>query len=265
MKEINLPQHHIIRKIMKISNLHQPYIFKHNNNINIIVSEFTNQRFSFKFGEDDIFEDYWKLCLLDSNLNKTTITTPNIISYENFDYEVIAECNGFIYENKISYVIGVHKMIDQEPLKYFLVEGEFDINNTTVNNLTIKDTVRTGFIKNDKYILDVKSNDIIMNDNVTIFDCSPYLENVVRIIPIHEQNKILFTGEIENNFKTFIVDLDTNVVSNVESINQSNIYKSSIYDDGINKLFAYTDKVFMGETQTEYVLNIENNYVLNNQ
>ena len=249
---------------MKINNLHQPYIFKHNNEINIIVSEFTNQRFSFKFGKDDVFEDYWKLCLLDSSYNKTTIETPNVITFENVNYEVIAECNGYINENKISYVIGVHKMEDHEPLKYFLVEGDFNIETKTVTNIMMWDRVRTGFIKNGKYILDVKSNDILLNNNV-IFDCSPYLDNVVRIIPVYGENKILFTGEIENEFKTFLVDLDTNVVNKVESNNQENIYKSSIFIDENNKIFAYTDKVFVGDSQIDYVLNIENDYNLINQ
>lgn len=248
---------------MKINNLHQPYIFKHDNEINLIVSEFTNQRFNFKFGEYDTFEDYWKLCLLDSNYNKTTITTPTIISFESVDYNVIAECNGFVNGNKISYVTGVHMMVDQEPLKYFLVEGDFDIENKIVTNLDVKDMVRTGFIKNEKYVLDVKTNDILKN-NITIFDCSLYLENVVRIIPVFGQNKILFTGEIDGIFKTFVIDLETNVVSKVEGTEQTNIYKSSIYDDGNNKLFAYTDKVFDSESQVDYVLNIEENYQLIN-
>ena len=249
---------------MKINNLHQPYIFKHNNEINIIVSEFTNQRFSFKFGEDDVFEDYWKLCLLDSNYVKTTINTPNIITYENENYEVIAECNGFINDNKISYVIGAHKMEDHEPLKYFLVQGDFDIETKTVTNLMMWDRVRTGFIKDGKYVLDVKSDDILKN-NETIFDCSPYTQNVVRIIPMFGQNKILFTGVYEDNFETFLYDIDTNNVSKINGNNQTNIYKSSIFDDGEIKLFAYTDKVFMGESQVDYVLNIENDYNLINQ
>lgn len=249
---------------MKIHNLHQPYIFKHSNEINIIVSEFTNQRFSFKFGEDDVFEDYWKLCLLDSNYNKTTITTPNIITFENVNYEVIAECNGYVNENKISYVIGVHKMEDHEPLMYFLVEGDFDIETKNVTNLIIKDKVRTGFIKNGKYILDAKSDDILMNNDV-IFDCSPYTQNVVRIIPVFGENKILFTGHSNDDFETFVFDADSNTVNKISGDNQTNIYKSSIFDDGNNKLFAYTDKVFVGESEVDYVLNIENNYNLINQ
>jgi len=248
---------------MKINNLHQPYIFKHNNEINLIVSEFTNQNFKFKFGEDDVSEDYWKLCLLDSNYNKTTINTPIIVSFEGVDYNVIAECNGFVNGNKISYVTGVHMMVDQEPLKYFLVEGDFDIENKIVTNLVIKDTVRTGFIKNEKYVLDVKTNDILKN-NITIFDCSPYLENVVRIVPVFNQNEILFTGEINGTFKTFVINLETNVVNKLEGMEQTNIYKSSIYDDGNIKMFAYTDKVFDGESHVDYVLNIEENYQLIN-
>jgi hypothetical protein len=250
---------------MKLNNLHQPYIFKHNDNINIIVSEFTNQRFSFKFGEDDVFEDYWKLCLLDSSYKKITINTPTNIFFENENYEVIAECNGFFYENKLSYVIGVHKMENHEPLKYFLVETDFDIDNNIVSNFTIKDKVRTGFFKTDKYVLDVKSNDIIKNDNITIFDCSPYLDNVVRIIPIYNENKIIFTGQKDNVFNTLVINVENNEVKKIEGLNQSEIYKSSIFDDGINKLFAYTDKVFVGETQVDYILNIENDYVLINQ
>ena len=249
---------------MKIQNLHQPYIFKHNDEINIIVSEFTNQRFSFKFGEDDVFEDYWKLAILDSNYIKSVINTPNIITYEYENYEVIAECNGYVNENKISYVIGAHKMEDQEPLKYFLVQGDFDFETKDVTNLIIKDRVRTGFVKNEKYILDVKSDDILMNNDV-IFDCSPYTQNIVRIIPVFNKNKILFTGQSNDNFETFLIDLDTNIVNRIESNNQTNIYKSSIFDDGENKLFAYTDKVFVGESKVDYVLNVEDNYNLINQ
>jgi hypothetical protein len=248
---------------MKINNLHQPYIFKHNNEINLIVSEFTNQTFNFKFGEDDASEDYWKLCLLDSNYNKTTINTPTIVSFKGVDYNVIAECNGFVNGNKISYVTGVHMMVDQEPLKYFLVEGDFDINNKLVNNLIIKDSVRTGFIKNQKYILDIKTNDIMI-DNDILFDCSTYLDNVVRIIPVFGQNKILFTGGIGDIFETFVFDMDTNIVNKINGINETNIYKSSIYDNEGIKLFAYTDKVFSGESQVDYVLNIEENYQLIN-
>lgn len=248
---------------MKINNLHQPYIFKHNNEINLIVSEFTNQRFNFKFGEDDTFEDYWKLCLLDSNYNKTTINTPTVIPFQGVNYNVIAECNGFVNGNKISYVTGVHMMVDQNPLKYFLVEGDFDIENKIVTNLEIKDMVRTGFINNEKFILDVKTNDILKNGN-TIFDCSSYLENVVRIIPVFGQNQILFTGQVNDNFETFVFNLDTNNVNKINGVNQTNIYKSSIYDDGTTKLFAYTDKVFDGESQVDYVLNIEENYQLIN-
>ena len=154
-------------------------------------------------------------------------------------------------------------MVDQEPLMYFLVEGDFDIENKIVRNLDVKDIVRTGFIKNEKYVLDVKTNDILKN-NITIFDCSSYLENVVRIIPVFGQNKILFKGEINEIFKTFVIDLETNVVNKVEGMEQTNIYKSSIYDDGDIKLFAYTDKVFSGESQVDYVLNIEENYQLIN-
>jgi hypothetical protein len=249
---------------MKINNLHQPYIFKHNNDINLIVSEFTNQRFYFKFGEDDVFEDYWKLYILDSNYNKSIINTPNMIYYQNINYQVIAECNGYVNENKISYVIGVHEMEDQKPLKYFLVTGDFDIENRLVNNLIINETVRSGFIKNEKYVLDIKSDNIMVN-NIAIFNCSPYLENVVRIIPVYGQNKILFTGQINNSFETFMYDMDTNVVNKINGVNQTNIYKSSIYDDGSTKLFAYTDKVFSGESQVDYILNIEDDYVLINQ
>jgi hypothetical protein len=53
-------------------------------------------------------------------------------------------------------------------------------------------------------------------------------------------------------------------VNKVEGMEQTNIYKSSIYDDGNIKMFAYTDKVFDGESHVDYVLNIEENYQLIN-
>jgi len=246
---------------MKIQNLHQPYIFKHNNGINIVVSEFINKIFSFKYGSDDTFEDYWKLCILDSDYNKTTIITPETIEFEQVIYTVIAECNGYINGNRISYVIGAHEMCDQKPLKYFLVDGDFDMNTKIVSNLAIVDRVRTGFIKDNKYVLDTKANTVLIND-IVILDCSIYLDNVVRIIPVYGENKILFTGETEGIFKTLIFDITNNEVKVVEGVDNKNIYKSSVLLDNNIKIFAYTDKVFVGEATIDYVLNIENDYNL---
>jgi len=246
---------------MKIQNLHQPYIFKHNNSINIVVSEFVNKIFSFKYGSDDAFEDYWKLCILDSNYNKTTIITPSTIEFEQVTHTVIAECNGYINDGRISYVIGVHEMQDQKPLKYFLVEGDFDMGTKIVSNLSIVDRVRTGFIKDNKYVLDTKDNTVLVND-IVILDCGIYLDNVVRIIPVYGENKILFTGETDGVFKTFIFDITNNEVKIVEGADNKNIYKSSVLSDNGIKIFAYTDKVFVGKAEVDYVLNIEDEYTL---
>jgi hypothetical protein len=249
---------------MQIQNLHQPYIFKHNNEINLIVSEYVDQKLNFKFGDDDVVEDYWKLHHLDSNFNKTIINTPNTIIYDNVQYYVIAECNGYFFNNKLSYVMGLHTKEDHHPMGYLMVMCDFDIENKTTSNLEFIDTVRTGFVNNDKITLNHKTNEILKNDEV-ILNCEIYLDSVTRIIPVYGQNQILFTGKNNENFETFLFDMDTNNINKINGVNQTNIYKSSIFDDGNTKLFAYTKKVFVGESQVDYVLNIEDDYILINQ
>jgi hypothetical protein len=247
---------------MQIQNLHQPFVFKNDNKINLIVSEYTNQTLGFRYGKDYVQEDYWKLCHLDENYNKTNIITPSSFNINNITYHVIAECNGFVYDNKISYIVSIHPKFDNYPLISFLAYGNFDINTKSVSNVELLDAIRTGFIKDDIFTLN-KNNEIIKN-GIKIFDLNPYIQNVVRIIPVYNKNKIIATNAYYNNYKSILIDLDNNDVKIIEINNNDNIYKSSILIDENVNIIAYTDKIFNGLSRPEFTLNIEENYTLKN-
>jgi hypothetical protein len=255
---------------MNFTNQHQPYIFKNlNNEINIITSEFSSDGITFNFGDYQSTEDRWKLHILDSNYVKTIINTPNTITYEGITYDVIAECNGYIEDNIISYVIGGFDNINQNYL-YFLVSGEF--NDNTVSNLTVLGRHRTGFQKqNDVYTIfknQINRNNLPLDINIT-----PYIVSIVRIIPIYGHNKMLITG-IDHMAKhiTLLYDMDTNTLKKVTSPATENIYKSSIYNYDNVKLMAYTDKVYtsndynklqLSQSNYNYNLNIESDFIIN--
>jgi hypothetical protein len=248
---------------MQINNLHQPYIFEHEGNIELIVSEILDEKLEFEFGEDKAFEDYWKLCHLDSNYNKTTINTPSNIFYDDENYFVIAECNGFIYQNKISYIAGIHTKKNQESMSFLLVQGDFDMKTKKVSNLSIKDNQRTGFIKEKKYTYQIFNNSIISNNSELILNCSNYLDSVVRIIPICETNSLIFTGREKNGeFRSFVLDLTNKNIKSLQSNETNKIYKSSIFNYKGKKVFAYTDKIFRSESKYDHILNIHDDYIL---
>jgi hypothetical protein len=261
---------------MKIENLHQPYIFKNTNDkINIIVSELTDNTLTFQFGEYTSFEDSWKLHLLDENYNKSVINTPKNINHHGNIYEVIAECNGYIEDNTISYVIGG---FNEELSHYyhFLVKGNYDFATNTVSNLELLDNFRTGFYKKmDLY--SVRENTKLLINSTLLFDFEPYLLGVTRIIPMYGHNKILVTGIITTEQKTFgnitlVYDTDSNSVTKLQTNDTDMIYKSSIYDYENVKLMAYTDKVYtttnnlrsqLTQTNYDYNLNVDSDFILN--
>jgi len=240
---------------MNIINQHQPYIFKNQNNeINIIVSEFMGTGITFEFGDYISSEDNWKLHLLDSNFIKTIINTPKTLTYDNISYDVIAECNGYIEDNNISYVIGGFDSLNSNYL-YFFVLGEFNHINNTVSNLEILGRYRTGFYKQNDIYTTVK-NQIMKNNLPLNVDFSQYLNSITRIIPIYGYNKILVTGIDESlNNITLLYDIDSNTVKKLTTPNNEYIYKSSIYDYDNIKLMAYTDKVFSSVNYNRFELN----------
>lgn len=230
---------------MNITNQHQPYIFKNQNNeINIIVSEFMGVGPSFEYGEYMTSEDRWKLHLLNHNFDKTIINTPETLTYNGITYDVIAECNGYIENNKISYVIGgldkLNSLYD-----YYLVSGDFNTITNTVSNLEVLGKYRTGFYKqNDVYTF--LNHKIIKNNLPFNVDFFPYLSVIIRIIPVYGHNKILVTGIDITGYNniTFLYDIDSNTLKKLTTPETNNIYKSSIYDLDNTKMIAYTDKVF---------------------
>jgi len=247
---------------MQIQNLHQPYIFKHNDKVNLIVSEFTNEILEFKYGNEYVKEDYWKLCHLDENYNKTTLSTPNSFIINDVIHHVIAECNGFVYNNKISYIVGIHPKTDYSLFRYFLVVGDIDITTKMVYNVSLLNNVRTGFVKNDVYLYN-KNNQILKN-NSSIFDLNPYINNVTRIIPVYNKNKIIVTNAYYDLYKSLLIDLDDNDVKIIEVNNDNKIYKSSILMDEETNMIAYTNKIFNGTSKPDFLLNIKENYTLKN-
>lgn len=248
---------------MKIKNLHQPYIFKKNNQINLIVSEFLPDKLNFYWGDRLIQEDYWKLCHLDSDFKKTTINTPPQIIFEEEIYHVVQECNGFIDGDKISYVIGGHTKKDQDCTMFFLVQGDFDFDSKKVKDVVIKDRVMTGFLNDRKVIPDVNTKKILEN-NLVLLDYSEYFDELIRIIPVFGKKLILITGYKENNFQTIVLDLETKGLQRLEGLEKKYIYKSSILNDGEDKMFAFTEKTFQGDSKPDYLLNIENDFLLKN-
>lgn len=250
---------------MKIENLHQPFIYKNNQNeINLIVSEFPKETVQYKYGGTDIYQEVWKLHHLDSSYNKTIISTPSSIVVGDVYYDVVAECNGFLYNNKISYVIGGLHLDNNFSAKFrfFLVKGDFNDQNKSVTNLEIIDNARTGFIKEEKYT--ISDSHIIKNDSEQIFNYQNQLDGIARIIPIYNSNKIIYTGNKDNNNRSFLYDMDLNILKQIKNTKMENIYKSSIYDDGNSKLFAYTEKIVINQIENEYILNIEDDYFLEN-
>lgn len=261
---------------MNIINQHQPYIFKNQNNeINIIVSEFMGNGITFEFGDYVTSEDRWKLHLLNSNFVKTIINTPETLTYNGIIYDVIAECNGYIEDNNISYVIGGFDKLNSY-YRYYLVSGKFNSITNTVYDLEVLGSYRTGFYKqNDVYT--IMNTKIIKNNLPLDINLDEYLISIVRIIPMYEHNKILVTG-IDDTISniTLLCDVDLNTIKKITTPNTDNIYKSSIYDFDNVKLMAYTDKVFsssdssdnsgrfeLNQTNYDYNLTIESDFILN--
>jgi hypothetical protein len=257
---------------MNITNQHQPYIFKNQNNeINIIVSEFMGVGISFKYGDYISSEDKWKLHLLDSNFTKTIINTPETLTYNSITYDVIAECNGYIEDNKISYVIGGFDNLNLNYM-YYLVTGDFDIITNTVSNLEVLGNYRTGFYKqNDVY---TNFNNKIVKNNLPLnINLEPHITLIVRIIPMYGHNKILITGLDETGINniTLLYDIESNSLNKLIAPDTNYIYKSSIYDFDNIKMMAYTDKVFhstnngrfeLTQTTYDYNLMVDSDFIL---
>jgi hypothetical protein len=247
---------------MEISNLHQPFVYNFNGNINLIVSEISDKKFEFKFGEDFAVEDYWKLYHLDENYNKTEIKTPKTININNLPHFVIQECNGFISGNRLSYIAGVHRNLDGFPMGFILVSCEFNHQTKEVGDIMIHRPTRTGYIdSHDEFWIDKKSG-IIYKNGILLFNTSLLIFSPVRLIGVFDnKQKILFTGVKDNELVTFLFDTSNNKKYLLKS-DGKNVYKSSIYGNSNDGIIVYTDKIFSGNLQADYLLNIKYGYEL---
>lgn len=260
---------------MKIDNLHQPYIFNNvDNKINIIVSEYTPNILTFNYGEYTSTEDGWKLHLLDENYNKTIINTPKTISHNGYVFDVIAECNGYIDGDNISYVIGGFS--EKASLyTHFLVTGKYNFTTNSVSNLEYLENHRTGFYKNmDIYSIFINTK--LFKNTIELFDFKDHVLGITRIIPMYGHNKILVTGTIVTEIKTIshitlVYNVDSNSVTKLQTSDTDRVYKSSIYDYNNVKLMVYTDKMFnsnnsfksqLTQTNSDYTLNVESDFIL---
>lgn len=250
--------------MIKINNIHQPFLFIKNEEVFIIASEFQNEKLPITFGNDHIYENYWKLKMLNSDFEVSNIKTPETIEYKNKIYYVIQECNPYVYGDKISYVIGGHTKENNSPMLFFLVEGDFDYNTNIVSNVIILQRGRTGFVINDKiFMVNSVETEIILN-GIPLFQMKLYLDYIIRIIGIFDDNnKIIVTGKKDNLHKSFLIDLQEQKISKIKNNEDSDvIYKCSILGVDDIGMIAYTNKVFENESRPDYILNIEVGYKL---
>lgn len=247
---------------MIIQTLHQPFVFVDNNNVKIISSQTPVEKLLFQFGDSSVIEEYWKLKMLDINGNITNIVTPSTITINDVSQNVIAECNGFIYNNKISYIAGVHNGQNNIPMYYYLVVGDFDFNTNTVSNLTIIDNDRTGYVKgSDIYHVDYRTSSI-MNNGSIIFSLSGYLDLIIRIIGVHDENKMIITGNKNGVLKSYVYSLDTEELFLLKNAEDENIYKSSYLGNEEEGVLVYAERITLGPNDFQHNLNIVTGYIL---
>lgn len=227
---------------MKIQNLHQPFVFEEDGEIKIISSQILSDTFDFKFGNYDVNENYWKLKILDLENTIINIVTPSSITINNVFYHIVAECNGFLYDNKLSYMIGVHTKNDNEPLYLYLVVGDFNVLTKTVTNLSSVGRVRTGYVKgSDVYTVDFINNILTINQT-PVFDYSSYINSTARIIGVHNDNRIIITGYKNEEFVSYVYSPTEKTFLKLKNTDGNNIYKSSFYGDNINGVLAYAKR-----------------------
>lgn len=247
---------------MEFRNLHQPFIYLKNDNVNLIVSEFIPDKFEFRFGSTNVYENYWKLNHLDSNFVKTEIKTPKFIEYEGKKYTVIQECNGYVYNDKLTYIVGVHPNTVGVGIKFLLVSCDFDHHTKEIDNFKIHTTTRSGFLNENEWKIDKGFS--VVCDNNEVINVEKYFDNVARIITVdNNHNLILITGYKDGILKTLVYDKFSDKLHLLNNKEGDNVYKSSIFNNESQKLIAYTKKIFIDTIEVDYLLNLDNEYYLN--
>lgn len=248
--------------MLKISNLHQPYIFYNNSKKFYIVSEILEDVYKI-FHHIELEAPKWKLHILDENFSKKILTTPKMIKINNKIWNVYQECSGHIYDKKISYIVCVHTGEDNSETNYCLLKGDFDIEKYQVTNVKIVKYTEAGFIEGENIFWLEYKNKIFKNDNLLI-DLDSYFESITRIMKIYdEHNKILITGMNENGYITLMYDFENNELYELLNKNAESIYKSSILGNEENGELVYTKKHFDKFGEPNYDLNFELGYKLN--
>jgi hypothetical protein len=249
---------------MKFKNLHQPFIFKKNETYNMLVSEILDEKFEFIYGGGNMKEEMWKLKYVDENFNVTNINTPSSFDFFGETIHVIAECSGFISDNKISYIIGGHNKQPESSYSFFLINGDFNFENKTVENFKIiAEGVRAAFIDGDKiYAFNQYNGNIYLNGEL-LCGTDNILNTVIRIMGICDnENEIILTG-LNDTYESHVLNVKTLEFKKIKTNNNNSvIYKSSIIGDTTNGILVYTDKVFMDTKDNEYYLNYEEGYIL---
>lgn len=247
--------------MIKIQNLHQPYIFFIDSKKFYVVSEILNENYSF-FHHSVIESPKWKLHLLNEKLEKKIITTPSKILYQNREWNVIQECSGYVVQDKISYVVCAHTGEDNSFVFCFLVKGNFDIENCKVTDLEIVELTEAGFVTENDLHYFIRGKELFNNENF-VFDFSQYFDDITRIMKIYDdENKILITGIKEEKYLTLIYDLKTKLIFELRNTKNENIYKSSILGDESNGELVYTKKHFDKHGGLNYDLNFESGYII---
>lgn len=247
---------------MIIQTLHQPFVFIENAELKIICSQTPTEKLLFQFGDSSVIEDYWKLKFLDINGNITNVVTPSTITVNEVSQNVIAECNGFIYYNKISYIAGVHNGQNNVPMYYYLVTGDIDFNTNIVSNITIIDNDRTGYVKgSDVYHVDYRSSSVMKNHSY-IFTLNGYLDLIIRIIGVYNENKMIITGNKNGVLKSYVYSLDTEELFLLKNSEDNNIYKSSYLGNELDGTLVYAQRITLGPNNFDHYVNIETGYIL---
>jgi hypothetical protein len=230
----------------------------------MLVSEILDEKFEFIFGGGKIKEEMWKLKYVDENFNIININTPSSFDFFEEKIYVIAECSGFISDNKISYIIGGHNKQIEGSYSFFLIKGDFNFENKSVENFEVIDEgVRVAFIDKDKiYAFNPYDSNIYLNGQF-LCDTKNILNSVIRIMGIDDNDdEIILTG-LNETYESYVLNVKTLEYKKIKTNdNNSVIYKSSIIGNTTDGFLAYTDKVFMDTKDNEYYLNYEKGYIL---
>jgi hypothetical protein len=249
-----------MKKIYK--NHHQPFLFKHGNDLGIITSKFLNKTYSIPYGGSVVHENCWQLFHIDPFTDiETVIRTPKSFNIDDIANDVVAECNGYIYktnEFRMSYVVSLYNKIPRTPLRLYLVDSSYDLNTKVVSNpIIIPINFHRTVFKHSGNIIKIYDDNLYVNDEAKI-DLTKEFTEIVRVIGVwNNPDQYLVTGSSNGSFKSIIYDKQMNDYRRLNLGNLTNIYKSSLLYSENGTTVAWTDKVFRNVNEADYYLNVE--------